>query len=304
MSAADSLFGIHRIRTLTEGPYTRKQLRLAGSATLEDDPEEGEVVINIGSGRIWHTLLDFDFAEVASQALATDTTYDLDDGNAEVTWTKRNSAEDVAAAAIENGTGLVLCPSSGLYNYTTNCISPALSARIGDLVSDESVIGSSTPLRAMVRGYADTTGGSNDNHIGIGLDYYVSSSAYACIMATHRYAQTTPSGGMAHVKPASTAITVLSANNVLTSYDVPAIWMPDGVGGIGFRHGRGLWNAGWPDEIPFFGGWAPDGEYWDTDCWPEVGYGSNWSVSVFATAQAENASYRWVIQNVKLEALY
>lgn len=280
-----TLYGRDTLQFVTTGTI------VVGTTNLEFQ------ILRFQSGSVWRTLLDVDFTAAANQTLDSDTTYTVGG----VDWTKKNSANDLTAMAVQNGVGLVCCPTAGLDHLYTG-EAPVLAVTLGDLLDDPTLLQADTPIRAMVRGYTKTLGAASANCIGVALEY--DAAGYACVCGT-RYCNsgTTPYGGQAFVKHHGTVETVMGNYEVDASAECPAIWMPNGIGGMSVRYGRGTWSDGWP-EIPWFAGWGPDNENWDRTAWPGVGIARDWQLSVGAATASQDAGYEWVIQNVRVEAQY
>jgi len=246
------------------------------------------------AGPSWQTLLDVDFTNEANQTLSTDTTFSIGGW----TWTKGNSANDVTAMSLQNGVGLVCCPSAGLDHLYTG-EAPNIHISLSDMFDSPTDLVADTPIRAMVRGYSKTIGAASANCIGVVLEY--DAAGYACACGTRYFYQTAAVGGQAFLKHDGAVETLFATSSIITTYDCPAIWMPDGISGMSLRYGRGLWDSGWP-EIPWFAGWSPENERWQDESWPGVGIPRNWQLAVGAATQAQNAGYEWVIQNVRFDA--
>lgn len=86
--------------------------------------------IGSGDGGIWVTACDIDFTAQPNQTLAPDGDYVIDG----VTFTKINTAHELAPMQIVNGTGLVITPDQISDNYPNVRTLPALTARLVDLV--------------------------------------------------------------------------------------------------------------------------------------------------------------------------
>jgi hypothetical protein len=298
MSANDTLLGIHRVRTLEAGPFTRKQLRLAGAVTLTDDPDEGEIVATLESGKVWHDLLDLDFSEEANQTLSADTTYTIGG----LTWTKENSAEDLVAPAVVNGTGLTFCPTVDWDAYQTLRDHPLIRTPLSELLVDDTPLSSDVPLRLCVQGYCASGTSSGYHEIGAALER--DDTDHSFVAATRLFSAGSNQGGQCFLRHHASLETIFGTTAILADSDVSCIWLPHGVGGLSTRFGRAEWTGSdWP-EIPMLAGWSPTNEYWHRDNWPEVGFARNWSVALYAQTAEQDSGHQWVIQRVRLQAYY
>jgi hypothetical protein len=295
MSSASAFLGPHRVRTLTDGPFERKQLRLAGSVDLADDPIAGEAVATVSAERVWHALLDFDFAAQATQTLGSDTTYTIGG----IDWVKENSANDYLPAELVNGTGLIFCPNADLYAYETSHTGPRLVVPVADLVTGVGMLAGTVPMRASVRGYVAGVVAVNASEIYVGLHASADSLAYG----SQYFNTTTQTCGCAKLRHAGALETVMSTVSVWPEADCTCIWFPNGIGGMGLRAGRGVWSDGWP-EFAFLAGWDPGNEMWATSDWPEAGTWGGWNLAVGWKSQSNGPAYQGIIQNVRLEAYF
>jgi len=244
----------------------------------------------------WHTLLDVDFAALPNQTLSPDGPYLI----GAYTWTKHNSAQDQVATAIINGTGLVLCPLAGLYNYQNTRTASKIALPLSDLFADVSLLRSGTPLRAYVRGY-NANGPLGQSELGIGLEY--SPTSVSLVTGTRFFTNAVGTAGQCLLKHDTSTETVMGNTPIYGDADCSCIWMPLGIGGMSVRFGRAEWSSGWPD-IPFLAGWSPSNERWEITEWPDVGFASNWEMALYAQTQGQSADYQWVIQNARVDAFY
>ena len=86
----------------------------AGAPTLADDPVNNVTTATFPAPSVgWQTALDLDFTSLPNQTIGSDGAVTI----AGMTWTKTQSSGEHAAAAIANGTGLVMQPAAGTDFY-------------------------------------------------------------------------------------------------------------------------------------------------------------------------------------------
>lgn len=112
----------------------------------------------------WQTAYEIDFTQQSNQTFTSDGTYTVGG----LTWTKGNSANESAHAAIVNGSGLNFQPSSSTdYNTSTSRTAPYLWLPLTQVFPNG--LDYSTKLRMYVSLGSDNLANSYDNQV-FGMD--------------------------------------------------------------------------------------------------------------------------------------
>ena len=181
------------------------------------------------------TILDLDLSAEGNQILDTDTTYTI----AGLTFTKINSANDQVAAAIVNGSGLVLQPNAGDFINGTRTL-PALTLDLAQVVPDFDL---STPVRVWI--YTSTFTSSEYTYNYMALENWTTGAAF---LLGRRFYKVPPGDIYHGFKSiyASADLSYISAPSGYGTSNVLMIECPLGMAQAWAYSFTGIWAAGWP----------------------------------------------------------
>ncbi len=182
----------------------------------------------------FQTALDFDFSAQANLTMATDTTYTFGG----YTFTKINSANDLVAAAIVNGQGLVLRPNGSTTDYDAgNRSTPALYVPLAQVIPS---FERGMRVRMWMRILADNIGANFDQAV-------MALEAGATMSYVQRLVFSTSRKQKAALNINSTGIASTPDDTTDAALANSDVFMLDvEIGGPFVRCYTGLWSGGWP----------------------------------------------------------